>query len=125
MKIFSGSEIREAKFEEAREMVLNNLCLSNTWLARGLVALLNRQTSDEQASQNTRHNNGRGFNSTDAFILTSFAKQCKRWLDGQSKFNSPLSGKQLAIAQRKIVKYASQLTKVAQKKDEPQEAVAV
>ena len=43
-------------------------------VARALVVLNERQTSDEQASENTRYRNGRGFRPCHARMGTSMAK---------------------------------------------------
>ncbi len=78
------------------------------WAERALTALLARQTEDERSSQTTKHQNGQGFNGTDATILTSFALQVQR--------GRHLSEKQLAIAFKKLPKYAGQLLEVANSK---------
>lgn len=75
------------------------------WAEHALLALLERQTEDEQRSQATKHQNGAGFNGTDAAILTSFAQQVQR--------GRKLSEKQLAIAYKKLPKYAGQLLAIA------------
>lgn len=74
-------------------------------VTRALLALLDRQTADEQAAQVTSHSNGMGFTGVDAEILTSFAQQVQR--------GRTLSVKQMEIARRKLVKYAKQLALVA------------
>jgi hypothetical protein len=43
-------------------------------IARALVVLADRQTADEQASESTRHDNGRGFRPCHARMGTSMAK---------------------------------------------------
>ncbi len=121
MASFTGTQIRNASsLNAAADMVAHNLETDAIWLARGLIALLKRQTSDEVSSQATRYNNGRGFNGSDAYILTSFAKQCQRWFatpEQDRRFNTPLSPKQLFKARIKMKKYAAQLARVAR---EPQ-----
>ena len=81
--------------------VKQQLATSPAWVSRAIVVLHQRQTVDEQASQMTRNVNGAGFNSTDAFILSSFAEQINK--------GRTLSPKQLAIAHKKVVKYAKQV----------------
>jgi hypothetical protein len=81
--------------------VKNQLSTNPAWAQRAIVKLWERQTADEQAAQNTGHNNGVGFNGTDAFILSSFAEQINK--------GRTLSPKQLAIAFRKLPKYSKQI----------------
>jgi hypothetical protein len=81
--------------------VKNQLSTNPAWAQRAIVKLWERQTVDEQATQNTGHNNGVGFNGTDAFILSSFAEQINK--------GRTLSPKQLAIAFRKLPKYSKQI----------------
>ena len=57
-------------------------------IARALIVLKNRQTEDEQASETTRHLNGRGFRPCHARMGVSMAKFYER--------NGYLSPKQLA-----------------------------
>lgn len=63
------------------------------------------QTADEQRSSDTKHQNGIGFNGVDAYIMSEFAKQLEKGKD--------LSPKQFEIAKKKIMKYAGQLTRIA------------
>jgi hypothetical protein len=97
--------IKTVKFAEAKRIVRDKLATDNQWLVRGMVALYNRQTEDEKAAEGTRYLNRRGFNSSDAIILTSFAKQWQR--------RAWLSDKQMAILRRKMAKYAGQLARIA------------
>ena len=68
------------------------------------------QTDDEQASGETNHRNGAGFNGVDAAILTSFAEFL-----GNRGF---LTVKQKVICRKKLVKYTKQLTRLANMKGE-------
>ena len=95
-KVWKKDEIKEKLVEGNR-----------VWIERGVVAIFNKQTETEKAIETTNMNNGVGFNGTDAQIMTSFAK----WL--LKRKHNHLSQKQMAIAQRKIVKYAGQLAKIA------------
>lgn len=72
---------------------------------RGILAIYKYQTREEQNTESTREHNGVGFNAFDAEIMSGFAK----WLE----FGKKLSKKQFEIAQKKIVKYAGQLTRIA------------
>jgi hypothetical protein len=84
-------------------------------VARALVVLCERQTADEQASEHTHHNNGRGFRPCHARMGTSMAKFYSR--------NGYLTPKQIAYwrapmkgGQSKIEIYAGQLLEVAEAK---------
>lgn len=83
------------------EYVKMQLSTNPAWAQRAIVKLWQRQTADEQSTQTTGHDNGIGFNGTDAMILSSFAEQINR---GRS-----LSVKQLAIAYKKLPKYSRQI----------------
>lgn len=83
------------------EYVKVQLSTNPAWAQRAIVKLWQRQTSDEQAAQTTGHNNGVGFNGTDAMILSSFAEQINK--------GRTLSPKQLTIAFKKLPKYSRQI----------------
>jgi len=87
-----------------KKMVTTN----RSWAERAVVAIYDRQTADEQQDGETRHNNKVGFSGPDAFILSEFA----RWLNS----GKHLSQKQLALAQKRIGKYAGQLLGIAESK---------
>jgi hypothetical protein len=91
-----------------KEFIKEKLVTDQRWLMRGITAIFEKQTYDEQQSETTKEDNGVGFNSTDAYILSSFAKQIKA--------GRTLSIKQLAIAQKKMPKYAGQLLNIAKTK---------
>lgn len=84
-------------------------------VARALVVLNERQTADEQATENTRYHNGRGFRPCHARMGTSMAKFFER--------RGYLTDKQVSYWRRpmkdgkmKIEIYAGQLLEVAQAK---------
>lgn len=95
--------------EYTKEYIKDKMATNDNWLYHGIVAIHNRQTSDEKVSQTTRHNNGRGFNSADANILSSFAEQIKA--------RNSLSERQKYIARIKMPKYAGQLEEIANRKE--------
>ena len=99
--------------KHTKESIRAKLATSDNWMTRGMVAIFKMQTIDEQATDQTREENGVGFTGCDAFILSQFAKQVIDWQEGRSDFRSPLSPKQTALARRKMVKYAGQLAKIA------------
>lgn len=75
------------------------------WAERAIVRLFEQQTPSEQDLEVTAYHNSRGFNGVDAEILSSFAK---RIIGGRS-----LTTKQLAVAYKKLPKYARQLHRLA------------
>jgi len=95
------------KKDEIKDKLLSG---DRTWIERSVIAIFNKQTSMEQNVEATTQNNGVGFTGADAKILTSFAKQLLKSNDRH------LSVKQMVIAKKRIVKYAGQLAKIANKK---------
>lgn len=92
------------------EAIKTLLLSNNRAVERALVALYHRQTSSEQASEQTIDHNGRGFTAGDAEYMTAWAKQV-------------LAGRQLGMGQvkylrtgRRIMKYAGQLADIANSK---------
>ena len=77
------------------------------WIECGLKRIFEYQTADERHNQDVRNNNGVGFTTADAYMLSSFAKQLKY------RKNYHLSEKQLAYAARRMPKYARQLVNQA------------
>ena len=72
---------------------------------RAMVAIWERQTADEQATQNTRHHNGRGFAAWSARSGTYFAE----WVRSGRR----LTGKHLVKARKIALHHAGQLTDFA------------
>ena len=87
--------------EEIAQMMQSN----QKALIAGLLRIYNHQTLDEQSSKNVKYHNGIGFKVQDATILTSIAQYYLRY--------NKLSEKQLALVQKKMMKYAGQLAKYA------------
>lgn len=97
-----------------KEFVAQKIKENDQWLIRGVLAIYERQTDEEQQTRETTENNGVGFNGVDSTILSSFAEQIKQWENNTARrFPKPLSDKQLAIARKKMVKYAKQLANIA------------
>lgn len=90
------------------EDIRTNITTNQKWCEHAIVAIFNKQTLDEQQAEETKKTNGIGFNSCDANILSSFAKQI---IKGYT-----LSEKQLTIGYKKIKKYAKQLYTIAENK---------
>ena len=93
--------------------IINLLRTNDRAIARALVVLADRQTADEQASESTRHDNGRGFRPCHARMGTSMAKFFRA--------RGYLSAKQVAYwrapmktGQMRIEIYAGQLVDAAQ-----------
>lgn len=72
---------------------------------KALLWIYKYQTEDEKKDLSTSHLNGVGFTGSDAYILSSFAKQLIE------KYY--LSEKQLEIVRKKIKKYENQMAKIA------------
>lgn len=90
-----------------QDQIKTNIVENINWTIRTLEVLYSRQTTDEQSNQTTTHQNGRGFNSTDSFILTSFYNQVQK----RRQYGNPvlLSDKQLDICKKKLPKYWRQI----------------
>lgn len=89
------------------KLQIKALLLSNDRaVERAMVALLARQTADEQSSHTTRHQNGRGFSAFDAHQGTYYAK----WVQSGRK----LTGRHLDKARRMAVRYVGQLAEVSE-----------
>lgn len=76
-----------------------------------VVTIYRRQTKAERASGQTGEYNGVGFNKFDAKILSSFAEQIIR--NKRQGRRYLLSVAQIALARKRIKKYAKQLAKIA------------
>jgi hypothetical protein len=88
-----------------KEDIKELLETSSNAVHKATVTIFKLQTASEQSSETTDHHNGVGYNATDAGIMSSFAKQIQQ--------GRRLSPKQFTIAQKKIMKYAGQLAKIA------------
>ena len=75
---------------------------------RAMVAIYDRQTQDEKATSDTRHNNGRGFRANHASKGSYYA----RWVLGGRR----LSGHHLENARKIALHYRKQLAAVANAK---------
>lgn len=100
-----------------KEYIVNLLKTNDRAVARALVVLNERQTTDEQSAESTRHLNAQGFRPCHARMGTSMAKFFIR--------NGYLTGKQVAYwrqpmkdGRMRIQIYAGQLLSIAQAKAE-------
>lgn len=98
-----------------RNEIITLLRTNDKAIARALVVLTERQTADEQASQNTKYDNGRGFRPCHARMGTSMAKFFKA--------RGYLTDKQISYwrvpqkdGKMRIEIYAGQLLDIAQRK---------
>ncbi len=85
--------------------IRNLLETNDTVLCGALKKLYNQQTDDEQNCGTTTHSNGVGFNGADAEFLSSAAKFLIK--------NNYLSDRQKMVVRKKMIKYAKQLTRLA------------
>ena len=99
-----------------KEDIKKMLMESDHAVYRGLLAIWEKQTIDEQDDNHTRHHNGVGFSGVDAPICSSFVAFYKK-----AGF---LTKPQLKIARKKILKYAEQLKKIANGEDLAQEVIS-
>jgi hypothetical protein len=92
-RVWTKDEIK-ALLEKSDEMV-----------RRSLIKIYECQTELEKQMATAHEDNGIGFNKYDAEILTSIAEQCKK--------HGRLSEKQIALARKRLPKYAGQLARLA------------
>lgn len=95
-----------ATVAEKKAFIVGLLNSNDRAVGRALVAILARQTADEQAAGVTVHHNARGFSGADAEFCTSLAKGFQRY--------GRLTPKQLAIARPKMLRYWKQLIEVSE-----------
>lgn len=90
-----------------RDYIKMMLSTNDSWMAKALMKIFDRQTNEEKNIHHTVEHNGIGFTGTDAFILSSFAKQFR-----DKKY---LSKKQMDILKKKIPKYWAQIYEISDK----------
>ncbi len=84
--------------------IKHQLEINQDWLERAIRAIYDRQTAQEQRTEQTIEHNGQGFTGADAPYLTYVATYL------QTKH---LSGYHVAKARRRMLKYSGQLAKIA------------
>jgi len=87
------------------EFVKQKLKTDDRWLFKGLIAIYQCQTEDEQATDSTRNINGIGFSAYDAEFLSSVARQVMT--------TRSVSVKQLGFVRKNMIKYAGQLVRIS------------
>lgn len=80
---------------------------SDQMVVKSVVQIFNKQTEYEKQADRTKENNKVGFNGFDAEFGSSIAKKI---IAGQK-----LSDRQMHFSRKMIMKYAGQLTKIANK----------
>jgi hypothetical protein len=75
------------------------------WLERAVVAIWDRQTTDEQLAETTKHHNARGFSAPDARYLSYVTM----WI----KAGNRLSKGHVERVRNRMLKYAGQLARIA------------
>lgn len=92
-----------------KEQIIEMLETNDRAVTRAVIAIYQRQTLDEQASQHTLKSNNVGFNSSDAPYLSYCAKYAM-------EKEVMLSGKHLEKSRTRIRKYWKQLLDIANNK---------
>lgn len=89
----------------SKEDIKDLLSRSDKAVKRGIIVIYNCQTEDEKDIQHTKVVNKIGFSSFDSEILMQFAELILR--------HKELTVKQMAVARKRIQKYAGQLADIA------------
>ena len=101
---FKGIKLTDVRVWTTEE-IKTLLEQSDKAVARAILAIYNRQTVDEKNIKETTANNGIGYNGIDANFMSSLAQFY------QSK--GFLSSGQIKYGRKAIMKYAGQLTEIA------------
>ena len=88
-----------------KDEIMDMIAKSDYALIKGLIRIYENQTDSEKQAYATMKDNGIGFNGADADFLTRMAKF---YLD-----RGYLTGKQIDVVRKKMLKYSGQLTKIA------------
>lgn len=96
------------EFENLVANIKSKLSTNKAWIERALVVLHDRQTTDEQLTSETAHDNQKGFNKPDARRLSHLSERLKS--------GGHLSEREAAYFGPMLQKYAKQLAKIAQEK---------
>lgn len=90
---------------QLKAFIKDKLSHDRRWQVKGLLAIYDHQTNEEQQLKTTNRFNGVGFTGSDARILSSLATFYQR--------NKYLSEKQIAILSRKMPKYWQQILNIS------------
>jgi hypothetical protein len=102
------TEVLTKTYAWNKELIKERLVKSDAWVMNGVIRIFEYQTADEQNSDSTSEDNGVGFNSVDAELLSSFAKFAMK--------RGFLSKGQMTYARKKMLKYSGQLAEIANSK---------
>lgn len=105
--------------ELTRETVLQAIAQNDKAAVNALIKLYARQTADEQHARVTGHDNGVGFNGTDAPFLSSLAEQAIARRAERKAGRIPahwtdLSPRQISALRKALPKYGRQLLQIAE-----------
>jgi len=98
------------KTDWTKERIQQLLSISDVALERAILLVYANQTQDEKSSGNTKHENGTGFNGTDAQFLSSLALWI-HMVESRSE-GSRLTYNQVRHARPRIMKYWRQIQDV-------------
>jgi hypothetical protein len=101
-----GNVAAEKKIWTAEE-IKAKLQSDDYWLERAVLAIYDKQTSNEKTSEQTIEDNGVGFNGPDSRYLSYVA----RWI----KSGKQLDGHHLLKVRSRMSKYSKQLARIANK----------
>lgn len=88
-----------------KSQITEKLKTSDKAVIRGLIVLYSYQTAEEKLLKGTKENNGVGFNAHDAEFMCSVAEQIIS--------TRKCTVKQLEAVRKGLMKYAGQLTRIA------------
>ena len=97
------------EFENLVATIREKLATNKAWIERAVIALHDRQTTDEQATNETTHDNRKGFNKPDARRMSFVANFLK-------SLGHLTEEKALTVYGPRLQKYAKQLARIAQEK---------
>lgn len=89
------------------EFIREKMATDDRWLIRGMMAIYSKQTDNEKRVQETRELNGVGLNGVDGQIMSSIAEFYSN--------RNYITPKQAVIVRKKMMKYAGQLARIANK----------
>jgi len=101
-----------------KERVIELLNTNDLAVERAVVALFERQTADEKATNDTRHDNTVGFSAAHARTLSFYAKIILGGWKREGKNKTYLFPNKMAKARRFVSRYTRQLADIANKKEE-------
>ena len=104
---YTTDEILAMSDDAAKNAIRRSILLSDAWLKRAVCAIYERQTADERANNDAKHDNGVGFNHADAKKLSKVA----RWFVN----GCTVRRAEMDDARKRMMKYAGQLLEIARR----------